>query len=233
MSFFKQQGSKKSNPPNKQNRQTKVVISEEIMQKGKDEKNNIKTPKTIQDNQFEYLSPQRAFFFKRLVSKKLTILLVENTSKVANEKEILTKIIKSLVTDGLVSVIYYGSSVNQTEIVDFFAFNNSMFWCDNNTSDMACLYDALVKLEDIVSKKYMVVEENETEKVRIDKIEVIGIGTCKDNCSITSKEKGIDCFCQILNKPNITTKYFCLTEETFMDAAEIGFRSIGAILRNY
>lgn len=181
----------------------------------------------------DYGAIQRTFFFKRLIDKKLTILLIENSSKVSKEKESLIKIVKSFVTEGLVSVINYGATVRQSEIVDVSAFDNITFLYDNNTGDMACLYDALVALQNLVSKKYMLIEENETERVRVNKIEVIGIGTCRDGCSKVSKEVGIDCFCKVADKTEVITKYFCLTEETFMDAAEIGFRSIGAILRNY
>ena len=95
------------------------------------------------------------------------------------------------------------------------------------------MFDALVELEFLVSNSYMKLEEKENEDILIDNIEVIGIGTCTDNCSKVSKEVAIDCFCKVARKPGITTKYFCLTDETFTQAAEIGFHSIGAIFKNY
>lgn len=181
---------------------------------------------------FKPILPKKTIF-KRIVDKKLTIILIESTFEVFKVKEIVLKIVRSLVSPGLVSIINYGSTVKQSEIFDVSIFNGNVLLCDTYIGDSACLYDALIDLESLISKEYMHIEENENEKVRINQIEVIGIGTCTDNCSKVTKEAGIDCFCKVINKHNITTKYFCLTEETFMNAAEIGFRSIGAILRDY
>ena len=67
----------------------------------------------------------------------------------------------------------------------------------------------------------------------IDSIEIIGIGTCKDSGSMHLKETAQNSFYQVVSKPKITTKYFCLTEGNMVSAAEMGFRSIGAILRSF
>ena len=79
----------------------------------------------------------------------------------------------------------------------------------------------------------MKIEEKETERVRINKIDVIGIGNCKDNGSKISKEQALRYFQKVANLHGVTTKYFCLSENSFIDAAEIGLHSIGAIFRKY
>lgn len=215
-----------------------------VADKGKGKKTidnvNVQTPFLGQSEKKSYLPPykprnsdliSKEVSYKQIVDKKLTILLIENTVEVAKQKDSLIKIIKSLVSSGLVSVINYGSTVKQSETFDVTTFYNIDCLRTEDIGDTACLYDALMELSSLISKKYMYMEEK--EKVRINKIEVIGIGTCKDNGSKTSKEVVIDCFCKAIKKPEVITKYFCLTEETFMDAAEIGFHSIGAISRNY
>lgn len=131
-------------------------------------------------------------------------------------------------SSGLVKIINYDSNVRQSEI-----FKETDFSSSKNIEGKACLFDALVELENLVSSSYMKVEEKEYEDIRIANIDVIGIGTCSDNCSKVSKKTAIDCFFKVARKPKITTKYFCLNEEAFIKAAEIGFHSIGSIFRNY
>ena len=79
----------------------------------------------------------------------------------------------------------------------------------------------------------MKIEEKETERVRINEIHIIGIGNCKENGSKISKEVALKYFKRVVNKKNVTTKYFCLSENSFVNAAEVGFHSIGAIYRKY
>lgn len=175
---------------------------------------------------------EKAFYYKKPVDMKLTIILIENTAKVHKEKETLIKIVNNLVTSGLVCVINYGTKIRICDSYDF-DFNSKLLLCDDDIVDSACLYDALINLGTLISAKYMTISEKEKEQIRINKIEIIGIGTCKDSGSKSSKETAIEWFYEATDKPDITTKYFCLTEENFINAAEIGFRSIGAISRNY
>lgn len=172
-------------------------------------------------------------FYKPLVDKKLTILLVENTSKVVEERERIINIIQKVVSPGLISIIEYGSVVEKSEIFNISDFNNIPFLCNNNIEGKTCLYDAIPSLHSLVLEQYMHIEEKEKERVRINDIEIIGIGTCTDLDSEVWKEVAISMFSEIVSKPRVTTKYFCLTEESFFSAAEIGFRSIGAIFRKY
>lgn len=206
------------------------VVTETIEEKPSEP---LKEPTNEQDD-FETTSILSKFVYKRLVSKKLTILLLETTAEVAVEKENLIKIFKSLVTSGLLVVINYGSHVTVSETFDVSNFNKDTdFSYYEVTGNEACLYDALVELKEIVNKMYMRMEETDKEKILIKNIEIIGIGTCKDNHSKVSKEIGIDSFTTATSKPDIVTKYFCITDANFVDAAEIGFRSIGAISKKY
>lgn len=181
--------------------------------------------------------------YKRLVNKTLTIILVENTSKVMEEFNNITMIAKAIAESiknspaksGLVCVINYGKSVKKSEIFEVTAFTSKdiTLLYKEEAGDTACLFDALVELEQVVSANYLSIEEKEHEKVMINNIEIIGIGTCRDNASLISKEEGVESFSRVISKAKITTKYYALTDEFFVETAEIGFRSIGAISRSY
>lgn len=212
-----------------------ISVQTEVITETIEEKPSEPLTKSVNEqDDFETTSIISKFVYKRLVTKKLTILLLETTAEVAVEKENLIKIFKSLVTSGMLVIINYGSYVTVSKTFDVSNFNNyTDFSYYEVTGNEACLYDALVELKDIVSKMYMRMEETEKEKILIKNIEIIGIGTCKDNHSKVSKEIGIDCFTTATSKPDIVTKYFCITDDNFINAAEIGFRSIGAISKKY
>ena len=235
---------------NKNNLTTQSLVSTNIAKKSEVKRTETKKSKVIttqkgakelENNPLEDITnigennavANKTIFFKRTVEKKLTIILIENTFEVVKEKENLLKIIKSIVTEGLVSVIRYGSSINRSEIFEVSNIDTFTLVSNYSSDSRYRLYDALVDLEKLVSEQYMSIEEKENERIRINKIEVIGIGTCNDKGSNATKEIAIDSFCKVLAKSEVVSKYFCLTEKTFMDAAEIGFRSIGAIHRNY
>ena len=93
--------------------------------------------------------------------------------------------------------------------------------------------DAISEATKIVSDLYGKIKEVNKVTTKVTSIEICGIGTCKDNCSKTSKDDGIKSFCKMLNDTRIKSKYFCLNESSFFDAAETGFRSIGSISRSY
>ncbi len=171
--------------------------------------------------------------FKRLVEKKLTIILVENTKEVVNQKDTLVKIVKSSVPTGLVCVIKYGSFIRQSKVLDISSFDDKHFISGENVDGNICLYDALESLEKLVNSEYMAIKEGENERERINQIEIIGIGNCKDIGSKISKDCGIQCFYRAIQKTGAVTKCFCLTEEGFVNSAEIGFHSIGSINRDY
>lgn len=168
-----------------------------------------------------------------IVEKKLTIIFLENTSIVAKEKYVINRIVKTLIPKGLVCIINYGTTVRKTEVFEISNYENISLICEEDISENACLYEAIMHLLLLIYEKYMHIEENKKEKIIINKFEIIGFGTCKDNFSKVEKQKALDYFSKLSNKSQVITKYFCITENNFLDAAEIGFRSIGVINRNY
>lgn len=179
----------------------------------------------------------KPFVYKPLKKEELTIILIENTTQVANQRENVAKIIQKQVKKGLVTIINYGNTVKESPIYEV-GTDEIVFLYEEGIGDNTCLYDALKGLHSVFFKNYLTIHEKETERIAIENIKVIGIGTCTDNCSETSKEDAIDYFYKVatykLPKENkVTTKYFCLTEKSFFDVAEIGFHSIGAICKDY
>uniref|UniRef100_UPI0025A15F42 hypothetical protein n=1 Tax=Klebsiella pneumoniae TaxID=573 RepID=UPI0025A15F42 len=55
------------------------------------------------------------------------------------------------------------------------------------------------------------------------------IGTGVDNFSTVSEKLAIESFSKTANLEKVTTRYFCLGEQNVVNAATIGFRSIGSI----
>lgn len=201
--------------------------------KPSEKKVSSEEPPVVVDKKGETKKEKPVYVYKPSVDQKLSIILIENTAEVAKENDKLIKIIKKLVPTGLVSIIHYGKDIRKSEISEMLKLKDADFQCSEDAGDDACLSDALVILHKLVTEEYMVFKEETFRRTRVNDIEIIGIGTCKDNCSKNPKSVGINCFCDIAKKPKIVTKYFCLTEESFLEAAEIGFHSIGAINVNY
>ena len=170
---------------------------------------------------------------KRFINKQLTIILVENTETMAREKDKVIQLVQSFAQSDLVCIINYGEKIAQSEIFEISSTEKPDISYNEMTGEKVRLFDALVKLEKLVSSKYYATEEKPTENVLIDRITVIGVGTCRDNCSIAPKETALECFQKIASKVKVVNKYFCLTDEYFINAAEVGFHSIGAICRDY
>jgi len=208
--------------------QEESVLQDELICQGQSS-NPIATGTSVKSvlNPFKPLKP-----YKPIRNTKLTCIFLENTSEMAKQIDNLNKIVNS-VRNGYVCIINYGSKVMQTELFDVSAMECCELFVNDDLGEKSCLYDALFALERIVFDSYCKVLETEEERIRINKIEIMGIGRGFDNCSLDSKESGINCFSKIAKNPNVMTKYFSLTEESFIDIAIIGFRSIGAINRNY
>lgn len=171
--------------------------------------------------------------YKPIREKKLTILLIENTIQVAAQKQDVEKIVDGLVKDGLVRIIYYGATVEKTGAFKAEDVRYKELLLEEKVGEEACLYDALLVVGSLVNKSYMAIEESVREKIRINSIEILGIGTCKDNGSKCTKSIAAENFSRVAKKFGIITKYFCLTEESLVLAAEMGFRSIGSISKTY
>lgn len=176
-------------------------------------------------------------FPKRVVAPvyqnaKLIIFLIENSEEVAKIKDKLEVIVKSMSATGFIYVINYGNSVRETTITEASAFSSKQLLCEEHIGNKMCLYDALVALKEVVKKYYNQTEWLKYRRARINAIDIIGIGRCIDNCSIVPFEVAIETFKEATVSTDVITKYFCLTEENFINAATIGFHSIGAIAKN-
>lgn len=165
--------------------------------------------------------------------KKLYVILIEDTAEVAKHNEKLIKIIKKFVPTGTICIVRYGETVGELKITETFKLKDENYCCSADAGEKACLSDALIGLSELINGEYMVQKSNGYRDVVINSLEIIGIGTCKDDSAAESKEKAIEAFSKVLKKPNVTSKYFCLTEDSFIKVAEIGFHSIGSISNNY
>ena len=167
------------------------------------------------------------------VKKKLNIILLENTKVMAERQAMVSKIVNSIKMSELICVIRYGSIITVSNIMDISDLTKFPLLDAEDIGEKAYFHDAILILENVVSQKYLSIEAWKDKKVMIDSIEIIAIGTCKDNGSMHLKEAAQNSFYHITSKPKITTKCFCLKEEDMLYAAEMGFRSIGAIYKSF
>lgn len=189
---------------------------------------------TFNSSASEAKKPTPKFAYKPTVYEKLTIILIENTEDVLREQENVLKIVKGLVKSGYVYIINYGSIIRKSEMIDVSTYDYSdLLYAEDAKSDSR-LYDALFALKTLIYEKRYRTIENQNNKIMFNDFEIIGIGKCINNVNSTiSKEEALAYFCKVATLPDVKTKYFCLTEDSFIEAATVGFRSIGAIYRNY
>ena len=168
-------------------------------------------------------------FFPKIENKKLSIILLENTQKSSEVKEIILKIIHRLSSD-LVCVITYGSTVRVGRVKKVSKFDDSELLDKDDLNDKACLYDALRTLNKVVKIAFEKTRYDDfgINQYKINSIDIIGIGSGVDVDSKISREESLRYFDEILSKTGVETKYFCFSEEAFIEGASIGFRSIGA-----
>lgn len=201
---------------------------------------NVAPTKVVYPNQAPDKSKKEPFVYKpRIMEKKAIILLIENTAEMAKENDSIIKLSEICKDTDWLYIIHYGKEV-VTQKIEFDKLfkkkddiNMEALKCSEDASEEVCFIDAISEVTNIVSDLYGKIKEINKVTTKVTSIEIIGIGTCKDNCSKTSKDDGIKSFCKMLNDTRIKSKYFCLNESSFFDAAETGFRSIGAINRSY
>ncbi len=175
------------------------------------------------------------FFAPRIVNKKLTIILMENTPQSDAVKNIILKIIHRIPDSELVCVINYGSKVKVGRICKVKNFDDKKLLNSEDLKDDAfCLYDAIYTLNKVikVAMKEARYESFGIDQYKITSIDVIGIGSGLDAASKTTREEAQKYFDDILLNSGVETKYFCFSEDTFKDVALLGFRSIGAFPSN-
>lgn len=223
MSFWKQKKDESKAPKSlPQIPEKEIVLQEE----------DIFTSTMENPSQISKAAPFTLPPYKPTIEKKLTILLIENTLEMAKKVSTLNNV-RGAIKDGLVCSIYYGGIVWQSAIVDVTAIEDIPLFIKDELGEEACLYDALIHVASLVTQKYQSVEENNDNKVMINTIEIIGVGSCRDTTSSVQKDFAINCFTKVAQKPQVLSKYYCFKEKDFIEAAQIGFRSIGAISKNY
>lgn len=159
----------------------------------------------------------------RLESKKVTIMLLENTPfmKQLKIERIATNI--SSDPDQLVTIVRYGENIETTTYNEK---DNIIF--DDKEPEKILFYDSLVEVSELVKRLY-----TEQKMFRIISVELICIGNCEDKESKKSKETAIKELNEIIQKYDIKNKYYCLSENEYLEAAEIGFHLIGSITTPY
>ena len=159
----------------------------------------------------------------RLESKKVTIMLLENTPfmKQLKIERIATNI--SSDPDQLVTIVRYGENIETTTYNEK---DNIIF--DDKEPEKILFYDSLVEVSELVKRLY-----TEQKMFRIISVELICIGNCEDKESKKSKETAIKELNEIIQKYDIKNKYYCLSESEYLEAAEIGFHLIGSITTPY
>lgn len=166
---------------------------------------------------------------KPLLSKKLTILLVEETSEMIPYASLMLGKNLSVVNENdFLCIIRYSENADAVIKIKN-KFNEVELKANDDTeNDKKCFYDALEKAYEIVEKYCLGTFEDTDNRYKIESTEIIGIGTASDNSSKIDLEETIKKFDKILQK-GIKTKYFCIDDIYMKNAAILGFRFIGSI----
>lgn len=209
----------------------KLDKSEKIMQP----KNHAEVPKAATNNavvQKPATNPNVYTFVPTVLPKfenrKINIILLENSPKASKMKLDILKIFsKAFNANDFICVINYGEKVKKGETCRFKDFDITQVLNAEFKNKEILFYDALKILDSVVSVDSKKTWKDSYENSKITEISIIGIGEGIDVGSKVSKGEAISYFNKIVNKPNISTKYFCFTEDTFVEVAAMGFNSIG------
>lgn len=173
--------------------------------------------------------------YKPLENKQLSIIVIENSEETNKIKNMISTIVGSYGSNekNITCVVNYGSMIHFSELIDPKSLKDLPALVENDIGSSARFYDAFCALSDLISAKKKSIEDDKSKRININSIEILGIGTCKDVGSTHSKVEAISAFDEIIKDSTVTTKYFCLTEDGFKEAAEFGFKSIGSISITY
>lgn len=166
---------------------------------------------------------------KRTENKCLYLFLVEDSSQMYKYNYELSLLLNMVPKNELVCCIHYGDSLHNTGVVlnDNELVKNS-FYCVNEKMNKMCFYDAIFEAYNEIEKNTKKEIAGDICNYKIDKIEITGIGKCKDSCSKISIEEAQKYFQRIINRFDVlvNSRYICLNEEDVVDASEFGFRTI-------
>lgn len=173
--------------------------------------------------------------YKTLENKKFYVILVENSEEIDKIKDMISAIIGNYVVDekSLTCIVNYGGVLHFSEPLALKDLTSLPVLVENDIGILARLYDALCALKTLIDSKKKSIEDDKTKRVIVNSIDILCIGTCRDVGSKHSKDEAIAAFDEIIRDSTVTTKYICLTEDGFKEAAEFGFKSIGSISVNY
>lgn len=163
----------------------------------------------------------------------LTVILIENTAPMVEYVEQFKQIVKKLSQDPdvMLCIINYGAEVH----VRTYGYNQSpdlkKIFFEEDISDKACLYDAIYQMYQEVSKLYRKYQQEKDYDWTVESVKLIGTGTCTENASKTTEENAGYYFQQFISKFDANTKYLSITDASFINAAQIGFRSISSIVK--
>ncbi len=241
--FFKSSEEKKKekiNPVVSKN--TKKVLeninsqkkSDTLLNSTFDIENNIVFDKKGEEQKFEEkneLFESRYNTYLKPIDAKLVIILLENSLDTYKYRSEIIKILESFIIDNLVCVISYSKDIKVDYYIDYKdALNNLTF---NNKDNYRNLFGSIEKLDRVLLENNYKIIDADIVRYNIKTIDIIGFGTCSDNISIFNKVSMQRRFSNIAYKSNVRTKYFCLTEDDIINAAEIGFHSIGVMEKEY
>ncbi len=177
----------------------------------------------------DYTSVKVTPVIKPVVNKKLTILLVEETSEMLPyAARLLNKNVEVVNKDDFLCIIRYSENI-ETVVKIKDKFNEVELEANvDTTNDKKSFYDALKKAYEIVMQYSIGTIEDSINRYRVCDFEVVGMGTASDNSSKITFEEAIKEFDKILNK-GIKTRYFCIDDVYMKNAALFGFRTIGSM----
>lgn len=177
----------------------------------------------------DYTSVKVIPVIKPVVNKKLTILLVEETSEMLPyATRLLNKNVEVVNKDDFLCIIRYSENV-ETVVKIKDKFNEVELKANvDTTNDKKSFYDALKKAYEIVMQYSIGTIEDSINRYRVCEFEIVGMGTASDNSSEITFEEAIKEFDKILNK-GIKTRYFCIDDVYMKNAAAFGFRTIGSM----
>lgn len=192
--------------------------------------------------------PERRWRFE--TPAKLTIFLLENSSETRDpecwdciKNEVIAKHLE-MPNSNVVNNSYFSNSAPEVGYVCFIRYEDtvssgSLIRVDNKFDldniilmpglqpDTLKLYEAIQRLRSVVN--HSLTRENLYYRgilEKIKKIEIIGIGSGIDSGSVNSRSRALKTLSEILERKNVSNKYYCLSEDDFPRVAALGFRNI-------
>ncbi len=176
------------------------------------------------------------FMYKQTLYRKLTIILIEETTALNPFVNIVSKIIESSCQSesDYYCIIKYGDTFTMPKLLFKKELKQEdIIFKGNITNEKSCLYDVVCNIPPFVEEAVLSHKEDERYKYMISEIEVVGIGTCTDNASKNTKKDAYTAFNKLLSRKDIKTKYCCTSDVLMQEPAKFGFRNIVCMSKEY